>query len=215
MQKQYRKKGEAESPEEEKHVPAEGEGHHREGRGGRGRGRGRGRGDHHHQEEGDHHERGDRPRGQFRPRGRGGEDGGHHGHGGHHRPPREKAPEGSWQWKYFNEERPHIERVTVTAETEIPEVKPKEERKKQPNKEDMVKKLDEIDKQAQHLNDKIRQISQQKKEIIEGGRAGDTNKTYRELLNEKIEEVKKLNKTKREYGDQLNEIDEGVKNLDE
>lgn len=54
--------------------------------------------------------------------------------------------------------RPKHERADVTAETEIPPLPAKENRKKQPEKKDFDNKMKALDVQIEELRQKIRDI---------------------------------------------------------
>ena len=63
--------------------------------------------------------------------------------------------ESTYYYKYHYGQRPKHERVEVTLETEIPELPPKDQRKKNPDKKEFEKALTDLDNQIQRLKDKI------------------------------------------------------------
>lgn len=101
-------------------------------------------------------------------------------------------------WKYWYGPRPRHESVKVTLETEVPPIIPKEARKKQPEKKDFENKMLAIDKKADILKDKMRGLGNKKREIIEGGKVGDTKLTFKEFLKKKLDELTTEKKKKRD-----------------
>lgn len=149
-------------------------------RGGRGRGRGRGR-------EG----RGGKPNGKDtrkdgKPR-RGG--------------PKD-APKDSFYYKYHFGERPQIEKVDVTLETEVPAEIPKADILPEPTRDEHIKTLEAVDAKIEAKKVEITKINQKKKDIFkkkddkkekelkeaaEEGKEAPKEKTFKDILAEKRE----------------------------
>jgi hypothetical protein len=58
----------------------------------------------------------------------------------------------------------------VTADTEVPPIVPKELRKKNPDKSEFDKKLQEYDNKIEGLREKIRSTGNKRKDVLEGGK---------------------------------------------
>ena len=187
-------------------------------RGGRGRderpqtGRGgapRGRGD-----RGGYHNENRGGRGGYESRGGYEGRGGHHERGGRQTYQGAKRPldESSWQWRYQNEERPVLEQVTVTLETKIPEL-PKEILK-EPSRDAFNQKMKDLDAEAEQLKITVEENKFKRRQVYEGGKVEGENITYREVITENIEEVKKIRSEKKEHLDKLNALKERQRVLD-
>lgn len=148
--------------------------------------------------------RNDKPRGG---RGRGGneqrehrekrtERGGHEHRGGHvhkgehrggHKQDGEHKPKqqdkNSWQYKYYNQERPKYERVTVTAETEVPVLPTKDELLKFPSKDVFDEDMAKLDKKIKELRQQKDELCEKRREVIDGGKVQGSTMTYREIFN--------------------------------
>lgn len=73
-------------------------------------------------------------------------------------------------YKFLHAPRPKFEQVVVTVETEVPATIPKDQRKKEPSKEDYEKKMKELDNKIQTIRDKINELVLKKREAREGGK---------------------------------------------
>ena len=103
------------------------------GRGGRGRGRG-GRG-----------------------RGRGGRGG---GRGGRNNP--DNMNKDSYYFKYQFGPWPEFEKIEVKIDTELPPIKPKEERLKEPDMDEFKKRMNDLNEQINKKKEKIQAINKEK-----------------------------------------------------
>ena len=130
--------------------------------------------------------------------------------GGYQRREREYKEEDkeSNYYKYFYGPRPKIERVNVTGETEVPAIIPKEQRKRMPDKMEFEKQMKDLDTQIETLRQKIRSLGGKKKEVIEGGRVGNTQMTFKDYLKQKIDAVVEVKNKKRSVQEQLNAIND-------
>lgn len=68
---------------------------------------------------------------------------------------KQEIDENTYYFKYYYAPRPKFERVVITAETEVPPVVPRDQRKKQPDQNDFDKKMREVDNQIDTLRNKI------------------------------------------------------------
>lgn len=68
---------------------------------------------------------------------------------------RRPVDENSWQWKYFNAERPTYDKITVTEETVIEELPAPADTLKKPSKDDFDKKMRGLDKQIEEMKAKV------------------------------------------------------------
>ena len=225
QQKVYRKKGESVPEEETKGEKTETTQQEGNNRGGRGRGRGRGdRGT----------DRGGRGVGRGGPRPNAqhddrenkgvryqkkGEEGEESKEGNNQRRggPREKKDldENSAYYKYFYGERLRYQREPVTLETVIEENIARDQRKKQPNKEQFNKEMAAFDKVIESHRQEIRKVGGSKKDIIEGGKVGGTQMTYKDYLKTKIDAVKEVKDRKRKINEQLNEFNSKLETFEE
>lgn len=98
----------------------------------------------------------------------------------------------SWLYKFNYKMWTHFEKIEVTAETEVPPIIPKESRKKNPDRSEYEKKLHEYDTKIEALRDKIRSTGAKKKDVLEGGKMSGSQLTFRQGLQQKIEEHKVL-----------------------
>ena len=216
---EYRKKGDGEKPKyREKNTPNTDDAYRPPTRGGRGRG-----------------DRGDRPQtgrggasrgrgGQDKPRGgnenaRGGYENPRGGRGGHDRGARQTyqgakraLDENSWQWRYQNEERPVLEKMTVTIETVLPAL-PKDILK-EPSRDEFNKKMKDLDAEAEQLKITVEENKFKRRQVYEGGKVEGENVTYREVITENIEEVKKYRANKKEHLDKLNDLRDKQRDLE-
>lgn len=103
----------------------------------------------------------------------------------------------SWIHKFHNMDRPKFENVEVTPDFEIPPMPSKEERLKEPKKEDLDSDLKAIDQKINAQKKEREAIIKKKKEIREGGfTTGNT--TRKQELNVQIAKVKKVRELKTE-----------------
>lgn len=123
--------------------------------------------------------------------------------------------ENTYYYKYYYGARPKHERTQVTADTEIPALPAKEERKKQPDQADFDKKMRDLDNQIDHLRNKIRTIANKKKEVLDGGRVSGSSMTYKDFLKEKYDALGQLNQEKKQLYDQSNKISDRIKFLED
>ena len=117
----------------------------------------------------------------------------------------------SWVYKFLHGARPKFEQVVVTAETEVPAIVEKSLRKKEPSKEEYEKKMKELDNKIMQIREHINTLSLKKKEAREGGKVKGTTISYKEFLNQKIEEIRGLRDQKRDLYNQKNAIIEQIK----
>ena len=73
----------------------------------------------------------------------------------------------------------------------------KEERLKEPSKPDFDKVMGAEDVKINDRRTKQNDLRRKRREIIDGGKVGGSNMTYRESLSAKISELKGVNDTKR------------------
>ena len=153
--------------------------------GGRGQRGGFGRGgkkfdNHHDNEESKHHHKNRK-------------DGGHHRRG---TAPRD-APKDSFFYKFHYGPWPTVEDIEVKLDTELPAQIPKEDRLKEPLKEEYTKNLQHLDDEVKALFDKIKEINKQKEQIYKKGveenkekeaaegKRKDDGKTFKQLVEER------------------------------
>ena len=79
-------------------------------------------------------------------------------------------------------DRPKWEKINFTAETEIPELPSKEERVKQPSKEQLEADMSAFDKQIDVVRENQKTLRAKRREVIDGGKIKGSNVTYREAL---------------------------------
>ena len=99
----------------------------------------------------------------------------------------------------------------MTAETEVPATVEKSLRKKEPSKDEYEKKMKELDSNIVQIREHINTLSLKKKEAREGGKVKGTTISYKEFLNQKIEEIRGLRDQKRDLYNQKNAIIEQIK----
>jgi chromosome segregation ATPase len=114
-------------------------------------------------------------------------------------------------YKFLHGARPKFEQVVVTAETEVPATVEKSLRKKEPSKDEYEKKMKELDSKIMQIREHINTLSLKKKEAREGGKVKGTTISYKEFLNQKIEEIRGLRDQKRDLYNQKNAIIEQIK----
>ena len=84
-------------------------------------------------------------------------------------------------------------------------------RKKEPSKDEYEKKMKELDNKIMQIREHINTLSLKKKEAREGGKVKGTTISYKEFLNQKIEEIRGLRDQKRDLYNQKNAIIEQIK----
>lgn len=72
----------------------------------------------------------------------------------------------------------------------MPPIIPKEERKKNPDKAEFDKQIEELNAKIEGIRAKMRNTMQKKKEAAEGGRVQGSQLTFKDFLREKIDELK-------------------------
>jgi hypothetical protein len=85
---------------------------------------------------------------------------------------------------------------------------------KEPVKEEYEKKMKDLDNKIQAIRDKINNLSNKKKETREGGKVQGSQLTFREVLNQKIEEIKGLRDQKRMLYNEKNAIGDKIKAIE-
>ena len=205
--------------------PTRGGGRGRGERGGRG-GRGRGRDDARNklsdgatpqENRGGRGGRGGRGRGG-QSRGGGETDGGatYQGAGGAGARPnnRRQIDESSYQWKFFNEERPTYEKITVGADTKIEDLPSIEDTLRKPSKEEFDRKMRALDKTIEEKKIIVEKNKLMKRGVFEGGKIEGSNITYRDSILEQGAEIKKIRDHRRALLDQLNAFKDRQRELD-
>lgn len=76
----------------------------------------------------------------------------------------------SWVYKFHYEQRPQHNRFEVTLETPDPVIISKDQRKKNPEKNDFDKHMKDLDNQIESIRNKMFALQAKKKEALEGGR---------------------------------------------
>ena len=69
----------------------------------------------------------------------------------------------------------------------------KDERLKEPSKNDFDKEMAAEDRKIQEKRDKLQDLRKKRRDIIDGGKVSGSNMTYRESLSQKISELKQVN----------------------
>ena len=87
---------------------------------------------------------------------------------------KKEQDQSSYYYKYYYDQRPKPEKVTITKDMEDPVVIPKDQRKKNPDKNDFDKKNKEIEAQIEKLRGKMQNLSQKQREVKEGGKVANT-----------------------------------------
>ncbi len=107
-----------------------------------------------------------------------------------------EAPKDSFFYKFHFGPWPELSEVEVTLETELPEQIPRDERLKEPTKDEYVKGMQNLDEEIKTLIEKIKKTRAEKEEVYQRGREeskakaeaeGTKNegKSFRELVDEK------------------------------
>lgn len=96
--------------------------------------------------------------------------------------------------------------MTVTVDTVLPEL-PKDIIK-EPSRDDFNKKMKDLDAEAEQLKITVEENKFKRRQVYEGGKVEGENVTYREVITENIEEVKKFRANKKEHLDKLNDLRE-------
>jgi len=141
-----------------------------------------------------------------------GGEGDHEGEGGmRERAPKKDLDTNSWVYKFLHGPRPKFEQTVVTMDTEVPAIVEKSLRKKEPSKEEFEKKMKDFDNKIMQIRDKINELSFKKKETREGGKVSGTQISYREFMNQKIEEIRVLRIKKKDLHNKKNAIMDKIK----
>ena len=74
----------------------------------------------------------------------------------------------------------------------IPEIIPKDQRKKNPDREEFDKKMRGFDQQIEQGRSRIQGLINKKKETIDGGKVQGSSVTYKDFFKTKIDELKAL-----------------------
>jgi hypothetical protein len=93
--------------------------------------------------------------------------------------------------------------MVVTAETKIPDLPLATEILSKPSKEVYDRKLRDFEKKADELKLILEENRYKKRQVFEGGKVDGENVTYREVITENIEEVKKFRSDRRKNIEQL------------
>jgi uncharacterized coiled-coil DUF342 family protein len=102
--------------------------------------------------------------------------------------------------------------MTVTVDTVLPEL-PKDIIK-EPSRDDFNKKMKDLDAEAEQLKITVEENKFKRRQVYEGGKVEGENVTYREVITENIEEVKKFRANKKDHLDKLNELRERQRELE-
>lgn len=102
----------------------------------------------------------------------------------------------SWIYKYHNMAAPQYERITFTAETEIPEMPPPKDRLKEPSKADFDRELRAQDELIKEQRAKKDALIKKRREIREGGLSANGNTTIKGEFKERINTVRELRNQK-------------------
>lgn len=153
----------------------------------------------------------------------------HHKHrkdGGHHHrrgtAPRD-APKDSYFYKFHYGPWPIVEEIEVKLDTELPPQIPKEDRLKEPIKDEYTKNLQHLDDEVKSLFDKIKEINKQKEQIYKKGveenkekeaaegKRKDDGKTFKQLVEERNAQFAKKKELDAELKTMRDKLD-GVSN---
>ena len=102
--------------------------------------------------------------------------------------------------------------MTVTVDTVLPEL-PKDILR-EPSRDDFNKKMKELDAEAEQLKITVEENKFKRRQVYEGGKVEGENVTYREVITENIEEVKKFRSNKKEHLDKLNDLRDKQRDLE-
>lgn len=102
--------------------------------------------------------------------------------------------------------------MTVTVDTVLPEL-PKDIMR-EPSRDDFNKKMKELDAEAEQLKITVEENKFKRRQVYEGGKVEGENVTYREVITENIEEVKKFRANKKEHLDKINELRDKQRDLE-
>lgn len=84
----------------------------------------------------------------------------------------------------------------------IPEIIPKDQRKKNPDREEFDKKMRAFDQQIEQGRSRIQGLINKKKETIDGGKVQGSSVTYKDFFKTKIDELKALRDKKGKLHDE-------------
>lgn len=96
-----------------------------------------------------------------------------------------------------------LEKIEVTIDSELPALPTKDQMLKQPSKEAFDAKMAECDQKIQKLRNEQKGLHTKRREVIDGGKMSGSNQTYREALTGKINELRTVNKKKRDLQDAM------------
>jgi hypothetical protein len=120
----------------------------------------------------------------------------------------------SWVYKFHYGERPKYEFVQVTLETEIPALVPKDQRKKQPSREEFENKMRAFDANIEQVRGKILGLISKKREVLDGGKVQGQSVTYKDFFTTKITDLKALRDKKAALHRQMDDVKAEVENLE-
>lgn len=100
----------------------------------------------------------------------------------------------------------------MAVDTKLPEL-PKDILK-EPSRDEFNKKMKELDAEAEQLKITVEENKFKRRQVYEGGKVEGENVTYREVITENIEEVKKFRASKKEHLDKLNDLKDKQRDLE-
>jgi hypothetical protein len=110
---------------------------------------------------------------------------------------RRQIDESSFQWRFFNEERPTYEKITVGADTVIEELPSIADTLKKPSKDEFDRKMRALDKVIEEKKIIVEKNKAMKRGVFEGGKIEGTGTTYRDSILEQGAEIKKIRDQRR------------------
>ncbi|CAI2362050.1 unnamed protein product [Moneuplotes crassus] len=122
-----------------------------------------------------------------------------------------EAPKDSFFYKFHFGPWPELKEVEVTLETELPEQIAKEDRLKEPTKDEYIKGMQKLDDEIKALIEKIKKTRADKEEVFQRGREESKAKADAEGTKNEGKSFKELVEEKRALIAQKKELDEKSK----
>ena len=90
-----------------------------------------------------------------------------------------------------------FEKIEIKADTVLEALPSKEETLKEPSRDKFNDEMRAFDKKVEELKTTVEDSKYKRRQVYEGGKVEGENVTYREVISERIEEVKKFRAEKK------------------
>ena len=127
---------------------------------------------------------------------------------------RRQIDENSYQWKFFNEERPTYEKITVDKDTVIEELPSIADTLRKPSKDEFDKKMRALDKIIEEKKIIVEKNKLIKRGVYEGIKIDGNGVSHRDSIIEQGAEIKKIRDSRRAHLDEMKKLKERQNELD-